>query len=72
MTPLIIFQGTGSLGGLLFLWALGGIFALCGLSVWLELGLSIPFRRIPGRQEKTSVPRSGGEKNYVCTRMTMS
>lgn len=50
------------------LWAFGGIVGTSGLLVWLELGLSVPLRNVqvmPGIFEKTSVPRSGGEKNYV-------
>ena len=38
---------------------------MCGLLVWLEFGLSIPFRRVDGEEKERSVPRSGGEKNYV-------
>lgn len=50
------------------MWTFGGLIATCGLLVWLELGLSVPLRLVevmPGRYERKSVPRSGGEKNYV-------
>jgi hypothetical protein len=52
----------------MIMWFFGGIVATCGLLVWLELGLSIPLRVVqvmPEIFERTSVPRSGGEKNYV-------
>ena len=62
----------------MFLWSLGAIFGLCGLLVWLELGLSIPKFQPPeqspgeeydaalvGDAALQNVPRSGGEKNYV-------
>jgi hypothetical protein len=50
------------------MWSFGAVVATCGLLVWLELGLSIPLRNVqvmPGIFERKSVPRSGGEKNYV-------
>jgi hypothetical protein len=56
------------------LWTLGGLIGTCGLLVWLELGLSVPLRLVevmPGRFEKRSVPRSGGEKNYVSNRSSI-
>ena len=65
VTPAKILQGTGSVGASLLLWAIGGLVSTCGLLVWLELGLSIPLRFIPGTGELKNVPRSGGEKNYV-------
>ncbi len=65
VTPAKILQGTGSVGASLLLWAFGSLVATCGLLVWLELGLSIPPRLIPGTDEHKNVPRSGGEKNYV-------
>ena len=65
VTPAKILQGTGSVGASLLLWGIGGLVATCGLLVWLELGLSIPLRMIPGTGELKNVPRSGGEKNYV-------
>ncbi len=65
IVPTKILDGTGSVGASLLLWAFGGLIATCGLLVWLELGLSIPLRLIPGTGELKNVPRSGGEKNYV-------
>jgi len=60
-------KGTGSVGESLILWAFGGRVATCGLLVWLELGLTIPLRIVPDHANTglKSVPRSGGEKNYV-------
>jgi len=68
VTPIKVFNGTGSVGASLLFWTFGGLVATCGLLVWLELGLSVPFRiveTVPGTFERRSVPRSGGEKNYV-------
>lgn len=58
-TPTKIIIGTGNVGPALVMWVCGGLVALSALHVWNELGLTIPRNR--GR----SVPRSGGEKNYV-------
>ena len=65
LTPHRILQGTGCVGGALFVWTLGCLLSLCGLYVWLECGLSMPQRRIRGEAEPRGVPRSGGEKNYL-------
>ena len=70
--PPKVLAGTGSVGGALLLWAVGGIIVLCGTLVWLELGLSIPFHKIKtddGDVRKVSAPRSGGEKNFVSTQL---
>jgi hypothetical protein len=64
ITPAIILRGTGSVGASLLLWAAGAVIATSGLLVWLELGLSVPRQRVRDGSKK-SVPRSGGEKNYV-------
>ena len=61
--PAIILRGTDSVGISLLFWALGAIVSTSGLLVWLELGLSIPRFEVDGVE--VSVPRSGGEKNYV-------
>jgi hypothetical protein len=66
VTPAIILRGTGSVGASLLLWAAGAIISTSGLLVWLELGLSVPRQRVRDGSKK-SVPRSGGEKNYVWT-----
>lgn len=71
MSPVKVLVGTGSVGASLILWSFGAIVSTCGLLVWLELGLSVPFREVKvtpgphGTFERKSVPRNGGEKNYV-------
>ncbi|KAI0171910.1 amino acid transporter [Hypoxylon sp. FL1284] len=50
-TPSTIMQATNSVGAALLFWVLGGIMCFCGLLVYIELG--------------TTLPRSGGEKNYL-------
>jgi hypothetical protein len=70
VSPIKVLNGTGSIGASLLLWTFGGLVGACGLLVWLELGLSVPLRLVevmPGTFERRSVPRSGGEKNYVCS-----
>src|SRR4029077_12400446 len=62
-TPKTVWMGTGSTSGALFMWAIGSLIAFSGILVYLELGLTIP--RYLVRGEWRSVPRSGGEKNYV-------
>ena len=64
--PAVIREGMGSTGAALVLWAVAAIVAMARLLVWLELGLTIP--RYPGYG---SVPRSGGDKNYVSGQMAM-
>jgi len=66
VTPALILRGTGSIGASLLLWAAGAVISTSGLLVWLELGLSVPRQRVQEGSKK-SVPRSGGEKNYVWT-----
>ncbi|KAL8717385.1 MAG: hypothetical protein Q9225_005366 [Loekoesia sp. 1 TL-2023] len=77
VAPAIILKATNSSGVSLLLWSFGALVGISGLLVWLELGLSIPRFQVPdsgteaSAQEEgsyTSVPRSGGEKNYVGTR----
>ncbi|KAI4236573.1 MAG: hypothetical protein L6R40_006129 [Gallowayella cf. fulva] len=73
VTPAIVLRATNSVGVSLLLWTLGAIFGICGLLVWLELGLSIPKFQPPdsgtdsidGEGAFENVPRSGGEKNYL-------
>lgn len=50
-TPSLIFALSGNIATSLILWVLGGLVTFCGLSVYLEFGLELPF--------------SGGEKNYL-------
>ena len=75
VTPAILLKATGSPGASLLLWILGAITGICSLLVWLEFGLSIPKFELQNRNDDDSpaegeslqsVPRSGGEKNYVC------
>jgi hypothetical protein len=64
--PPKVLAGTSSVGGALLIWGFIGVIVICGTLSWLELGLSIPFGIIGnGIVRKGSVPRSGGENNYV-------
>ncbi|KAH8707070.1 amino acid permease-domain-containing protein [Phaeosphaeriaceae sp. PMI808] len=71
VSPQRVLIGTGSVGVSLILWSFGAFVSTCGVLVWLELGLSVPFREVKvtpgphGKFEKKSVPRNGGEKNYL-------
>lgn len=65
MTPTVVMQGTSSVGISLVFWVLGAVIAIAGVLVFSELGLTIPRMHVEGQQEKKSVPRNGGEKNYV-------
>jgi hypothetical protein len=64
-TPSKILQGTRSVGVSLIFWGVGGILVTLGVLVWLTFGLSTPKQNIGGQTR--GVPRSGGEKNYVCS-----
>lgn len=65
-TPAKVVRGTNSIAVALIFWIVGAIVTACGLCVYLELGLSIPKYKLRGSGDrKISVPRSGGEKNYV-------
>jgi hypothetical protein len=44
-------------------WILGAVAAMAGILVYMELGLTLPLYRFGGKD--VSVPRSGGELNYV-------
>jgi hypothetical protein len=65
VTPALVVDGTRSVGGSLLLWVFGGVIAICGLLVWLQLGLSLPLLPTGDDGALRAVPRSGGEKNYV-------
>ena len=67
VTPSQILLATNSVGVSLLFWFIGGCISLCGLLVWLEFGLSTPRRKVSDGDVQ-SVPRSGGEKNYVSAR----
>ena len=78
VTPAILLKATGSPGASLVLWFLGGMSSLCALLIWLEFSFSIPKFWVPKRNDDDSkaegevlecVPRSGGEKNFVSTRI---
>jgi hypothetical protein len=58
-------QGTSSVGLSLIFWVLGAVVAIAGALVFSEFGLTVPRIQIEGQGEKESVPRNGGEKNYV-------
>ena len=62
-TPGTVWMSTRTSGGAIFMWVLGGLITYSGLAVYLELGLTVPRYLVHGRWR--SVPRSGGEKNYV-------
>ncbi|KAI5813458.1 amino acid permease-domain-containing protein [Pyronema omphalodes] len=66
-TPGTILIGTGSVGVAMMFWITGAFIAFAGLCVYLELGLTIPRRRIGegANRRDVFVPRSGGEKNYL-------
>ncbi|KAF7534399.1 hypothetical protein G7054_g6249 [Neopestalotiopsis clavispora] len=49
--PPAIFDGVGSVGMTLLLWAVGSVISFCGLAVYLDLG--------------TALPWSGGERVYL-------
>ena len=64
VAPRAVLLATGSPGASLILWAAGAVVSTCGLLVWNEFGLTVPVRTVPGGMQRT-VPRSGGEKNYL-------
>lgn len=55
--------GTGSTGTALLFWAAGMIYCMCGVHVYIEYGLNVPRYIINGIEQ--SVPRSGGDLNYL-------
>ena len=62
-SPQRVLQGTRSTGASLLLWFVGIVYALCGTHVYIEYGLSVPRYTIHGVEQ--SVPRSGGDLNYL-------
>ncbi|KAH7166313.1 amino acid permease-domain-containing protein [Dactylonectria macrodidyma] len=56
-------QGTHSTGASLLLWFAGIIYCLSGMHVYIEYGLNVPRYVINGVEQ--SVPRSGGDLNYL-------
>lgn len=55
--------GTNSVGASLLLWLGGTIWCLSGVHVYIEYGLNVPRYTIEGIEQ--SVPRSGGDLNYL-------
>jgi hypothetical protein len=64
-SPTTVMQGTSSVGISMIFWVLGALVAMAGVLVFAEFGLTVPRMRVEGQDEKESVPRNGGEKNYV-------
>ncbi|TGZ79678.1 amino acid transporter [Ascodesmis nigricans] len=64
-TPSRVVEGIGSVPLAIVLWVVGVLVTFMGLSVFLELGLSVPRYLLRGRTDPVTVPRSGGEKNYL-------
>ncbi|KAF5022560.1 hypothetical protein F66182_5393 [Fusarium sp. NRRL 66182] len=62
-SPRRVMEGTRSTGASLFLWFAGIIYCLSGVHVYIEYGLNVPRYTIDGVEQ--SVPRSGGDLNYL-------
>ncbi|KAH7179784.1 amino acid permease-domain-containing protein [Fusarium flagelliforme] len=62
-SPQRVMQGTNSTGASLLLWLAGVIYCLSGVHVYIEYGLNVPRYTINGIEQ--SVPRSGGDLNYL-------
>jgi len=62
----VVFTNTQSIGASLLLWVYGALFALSGVVIYIELGLSIPRWPFGPNGEKIATPRSGDAMNYVC------
>ncbi|OAL26972.1 hypothetical protein AYO22_03916 [Fonsecaea multimorphosa] len=62
---MVVAHGTHSVGYSLIFWAAGAIVAVAGVLVFAEFGLTVPRLRVENEHEKQSVPRNGGEKNYL-------
>ena len=67
----VVFVNTQSIGASLLLWVYGAVFALSGVVMYIELGLTIPRWPFGRNGEKISTPRSGDAMNYV-KRSTLS
>lgn len=65
LSPQSVLLGTKSVGSSLLFWAVGAIYALAGMHVYLEYGLNVP--RVFHRGHEQSVARSGGDLHYVST-----
>lgn len=64
-TPSRVVKGVGGVPLAIIMWFIGALITYMGLSVFLELGLSVPRYLLRGRPDPVAVPRSGGEKNYL-------
>ncbi|KAH6957978.1 amino acid permease-domain-containing protein [Ilyonectria sp. MPI-CAGE-AT-0026] len=62
-SPQRVMQGTHSTGAALLLWFAGIIYCLSGMHVYIEYGLNVPRYVIHGVEQ--SIPRSGGDLNYL-------
>ncbi|KAF4972145.1 hypothetical protein FSARC_1220 [Fusarium sarcochroum] len=62
-SPQRVMEGTRSTGASLFLWFAGMVYCLSGVHVYIEYGLNVPRYTINGIEQ--SVPRSGGDLNYL-------
>ncbi|KAK7883601.1 hypothetical protein LTR67_011100 [Exophiala xenobiotica] len=58
-TPDTLMQETKSIAASMLFWLAGACIALAGTMVYVEFGLAIP------RLHDESIPRNGGEKNYI-------
>lgn len=63
MTPHKVMAQTKSTGVSLLFWFAGVLYALAGMHIYIEYGLNVPRVLFGGREQ--SVPRSGGDLNYV-------
>ncbi|KAK3361360.1 amino acid permease-domain-containing protein [Lasiosphaeria ovina] len=62
-SPQTVMIGTNSTGISLLLWLFGLFYAMAGAHVYVEYGLNVPRYIIDGVEQ--SVPRSGGDLNYL-------
>lgn len=61
--PQLVMKATDNTGAALMLWFVGILYCLAGMHVYIEYGLNVPRYSIHGVEQ--SVPRSGGDLNYV-------
>ncbi|KAK3389700.1 amino acid permease-domain-containing protein [Podospora didyma] len=62
-SPQTVMIGTNSTGMSLIFWVFGLFYAMAGAHVYVEYGLNVPRYIIDGVEQ--SVPRSGGDLNYL-------
>lgn len=63
MTPHKVMVYTQSTGISMLFWFAGVLYALAGMHIYIEYGLNVPRVFFGGKEQ--SVPRSGGDLNYV-------